>query len=197
MSQKNIKTTMNCGNRKIKINDITLKDNNGNCDLDKYRNIIKETCDDKHSCTITNKMFDCPGFEFGGMTYACVDTESTDSSNGVNISQSMEIDLGDIIESGNDEENISYDASVTKMIQQSVANRLQNMNYQGITTNLNDVNNNQTEEIQGIEAFSSLPNTITSFNIHNKTEKSWIYLCALLILILLAMVIVIFYRKSS
>ena len=197
MSQNNIKTTINCGNRKIKINDITL--NNNNCDKDKYKKKIKDECEDKHSCQITNQMFDCPGFEFGGINYACVDTESTDSSQGINISQSISVDLGDIIETEDNQSYPSYDASVTKLIQQSVAHRLQNINnFPVLGTETSEIKGSNNEMIQEIEPFNQLPTDFKVVNIYQQvTKKSWFFICILVLLIIIAMVIIMIFRKRS
>ena len=179
MVNKDIKNTISCGSRKIKINKITLKGDD-ECDISTAKDTITKKCEDQHTCTITNNDVGCPGYEFG-IEYACVESESSenDSSDTNIMSQTMAVNIGDIVSSGGSH----YDESVTRLIQESVANRLQNMNYQ-LDVNTVDDEEQKVTDNQDKENFNQLA-VLSDINQNYSRYNIWIYVSLFLILIII------------
>lgn len=144
MSNNNIETNIDCGNKKIKIKNITSKDSSkSNCSITKIGNKLTELCDGKKSCKVTNNILECPGFDLG-ISYGCIDDLGEDITGNINIRTNSNITT-----SGNIDINSSMKTNIQSSINQSyiepfinesiknsISYRINNMEYSQSSENI-------------------------------------------------------------
>lgn len=151
MSNNNIETNIDCGNKKIKIKNITSKDST-KCTITKIGNKLTELCDGKKSCKVINNILECPGIDLG-ISYGCIDDLGEDITGNINIRTNSNITTpGNIDINSSMKTNIqssmnqSYiEPFINESIKNSISYRINNMEYSQSSENIK----NRSERLSG------------------------------------------------
>jgi len=193
MTDKNInisdiETSISCGQKKIKINNITSSTENPNlCNIGNAKDKLKMLCDTKKTCLVANQLLDCPGFDFG-VEYACVNDEDDEQldeiGNEIN-DEGTDIEQVSTITIETPEEN---NESVTKVIENG-----RNFKYQQASDNINDRVDRLAEDpiVQLISYKPLIENPLS----YVSKYKNWILIIGAIVALLIITIIIFYFVR--
>lgn len=173
----NIETTINCDNKKIKINNIasptSITEEHNLCEVKNAKEKLMKICDKQKTCQINNQNLDCPGFDLD-IEYACVNDDDMEEENKMEEQSTITIETP--------KEN---NESVTRVIENGM-----NYKYHQASDNINDRINRLAEDpvVQLISYKPLIESPLTYF----MKYKTWIIL-TILIIGLIFMGVMVFY----